>query len=508
LPGALPCFETFGNLPTDLVREDGLVAGKPASEKLDMMIIPGGSLAESQTIKSNLAREIVDMADNGKFVLGVCSGFQILSRGTDIGRLSASPIIRKGLGLIDAEFKPLICTDQVKATVVGPSYLTDQVGAEVTGFHCHTYGEITLHKEAKPILVSQTKRLNYHNNKQDLISGVANWKGNVVGVTVHALLEQNPLIIQGITKALDINPEELQEIRTANSKLLSIMKSEVGIATGIYSKSDTTKKAKPAPLLLITAMGSGSGKTFITTGIAGALKKKGVNIGVVKVGGDIRDSVPALYLIKEPIRNYASLKIGESGWKPFAAAVKDASQDYDFLLIEGAMSAFTGLLMNKAAKPSSTVEVAAAIGAPTVIVAACEKEGVEGTVLNTLNYVKHMQALDVEVKGVILNKTSTSYLTNEIKTAIKQAFESAGVELLGIVPRIELEGRGMIPEIEIRYEEFGAKAIDAAEQHLDLEKLTAIAAPCKKTSVNYEAFSGKFKKSLIEDFRRVNPEGS
>jgi hypothetical protein len=51
LPGALPCFEAFGNLPTDLVGENGLVGGEPASEVLDMMIIPGGSLVESQTVK-------------------------------------------------------------------------------------------------------------------------------------------------------------------------------------------------------------------------------------------------------------------------------------------------------------------------------------------------------------------------------------------------------------------------------------------------------------------------
>ncbi len=37
---------------------------------------------------------------------------------------------------------------------------------------------------------------------------------------------------------------------------------------------------------------------------------------MIKVGGDIRDAVPALYLIKEPIREYSSIKIGESGWTP------------------------------------------------------------------------------------------------------------------------------------------------------------------------------------------------
>ena len=72
----------------------------------------------------------------------------------------------------------------------------------------------------------------------------------------------------------------------------------------------------------MTATGSGSGKTFLVAGIAGALKKRGFKVGVIKVGGDIRDAVPALYLIKEPIKAYSSIKIGESGWKPLAEAVE------------------------------------------------------------------------------------------------------------------------------------------------------------------------------------------
>ena len=77
---------------------------------------------------------IVKMAESGKLVLGICSGFQVLSNGTDIGRLSPKPIWRKGLGLLDVEFSPLICTDQVKATIAGESNLTGAVGAEVIGF--------------------------------------------------------------------------------------------------------------------------------------------------------------------------------------------------------------------------------------------------------------------------------------------------------------------------------------------------------------------------------------
>lgn len=499
LPGALPCFEEFGNLPTDLVREDALVDGKPASKVLDMIIIPGGSLIESQSINPAVTREIRKMADAGKFVLGICSGFQILAKDTDIGRLSSMPILREGLGLLDAEFKPLICTDRVKATIIGKSFLTDQIGGEVTGFHCHTYGEIILGKNAKPILVSHVKRVNYRSNPQDLVSGIANKEGNVVGVSIHALLEQNALIIQGVAKSLDITPEELHEIRAVNSKLLKTIKSEVGISTSI--KSQDTSPQKTHGVLLITATGSGSGKTFIVTGVAGALKKKGVKLGLMKIGGDIRDSVPALYLIKEPIRGYSSIKVGRSGWKPFAEAVEEAAQNYEFVLVEGAMSAFTGFLNDNVERPSSTAEIAAALGVPSVVVVACEKEGIEGAIVNTLNYVNIMRRLGIKVEGVILNKVRTSYLTEDIRRFMEKAFEKIGVKLLGIVPRIELEGRGTIPEVEIRYEEFGAKAVETAEQSIDLDALTQLATPPKIQTVDYEALTEKFKKLLTSEFK-------
>jgi cobyric acid synthase len=466
-----------------------------------MIIIPGGSLIESQSINEEIVREIRKMADAGKFVLGICSGFQILAKDTDIGRLSSTPIMREGLGLLDAEFKPLICTDRVKATVVGKSFLTDKTGSEVAGFHCHTYGELMLGKEAKPILISHVQRVNYRNNPRDLVSGVANKEGNVVGVSIHALLEKNPLIIQGVAKSLGLSAEELQEIKAANSKLLKEIKSEIGISTDMRSQGTSVQKDVASRVLLITATGSGSGKTFIVTGVAGALKKRGVKLGLMKIGGDIRDSVPALYLIKEPIKSYSSIKVGKSGWKPFAEAVEEAEQNYDLILIEGAMSAFTGFLNDNVERPSSTAEIAVALGASTVVVVGCDKGGIEGAIVNTLNYVKLMRRLGIKVKGVILNKVHTSYLTDEIRCFMEKAFENAGVKLLGVVPRVELEGRGTIPEVEIRYEEFGAKAIETAEQSINLDALTELALPSVRKTVDYEELAEKFKKLLITDFK-------
>ena len=73
--------------------------------------------------------------------------------------------------------------------------------------------------------------------------------------------------------------------------------------------------------------------------------------------------------------------------------------------------------------------------------------------------------------------------------------------MLGVVPRMELEGRGTIPEVEIRYEEFGAKAIEAAEHSINLDALTELAMPSTMKTVDYQELTEKFKKLLTTDLR-------
>ena len=94
----------------------------------------------------------------------------------------------------------------------------------------------------------------------------------------------------------------------------------------------------------------------------------------------------------------------------------------------------------------------------------------------------------------------TSYLSDDLKQVIKQTYENAGVELLGIVPYVNLEGRGAIPEIEIKYEEFCTKAVETAETSIDIKRIADLAAPATQTQVDYEALVKKFKNALITDF--------
>ncbi len=372
--------------------------------------------------------------------------------------------------------------------------MTSEIGATVKGFHCHTYGKLVVHEGAAPVLVSHIQRANYKSAPQDLVSGVANKNGNVVGVLMHALLDRNSSIMENIARSLDISTKEMVEIRNANAELMREIKAEVGISTGVKSKTRTNAKSERAKVLLVTATGSGSGKTFVVTGISGALRKQGFNVGLVKVGGDIRDLVPALYLVKEPIQDYSSIRIGESGWTPFRQALKEASQNHDFVIIEGAMNAFTGLFNEKTARPTSTAEVALALNVPTILVVASDKEGLEGAVVNALSYANLLRNLGIRVKGVIFNKARESYLTADMLAFVERAFTKMGVKVLGMVPRIELEGRGMIPEVEIRYEDFGAKAVETIEKSVDLKALAAQAEPLdKKASGDYERLLEKFK---------------
>jgi cobyrinic acid a,c-diamide synthase len=109
-----------------------------------------------------------------------------------------------------------------------------------------------------------------------------------------------------------------------------------------------------------------------------------------------------------------------------------------------------------------------------------------------------LKLLGVNPVGVILNKMSTSYLDEEDMQTIKLALENAGVALVGIVPSMKLEKRGMIPEVEICYKDFGSQAIDVVERYLDLDKLVKLAKAPKQIDVDYAAFVEKFKNLLIK----------
>ncbi|MGZ7160876.1 MAG: AAA family ATPase, partial [Methanobacterium sp.] len=416
--GSLPAFENFGKLPTHIVKANGLVNGEKIHKALDGLIIPGGSIMESQSINDALISEIRKMEKDGKFIFGMCSGFQLLANKTDIGRRSPCPIEREGLGILDVNFKPMIGTDRVEAEILDDSFLTGGlIGEKVNGFHCHTYGLIE--GNAPELFLSEVKRTDYQDNPRKILSGVRNDEGNVIGTMVHACLDENPSLVENILNYIDASKEDILEIETENKHLISKIKTEIGIGTSIHAKKLNSKNAPKIPkALIIASTGSDSGKTFLTTGMVGVLRKKGYKVAVLKVGPDIRDIVPSLYINKEKMEKFSSIKIGALGWRDLDEIIKDlGNQSYDFILIEGVMSAFTGTLNEKI--PYSTAEIAKAANIPVILVSSCSKGGIETAAVDIVGHIEVMDKLGIKTSGVILNRVYDKYISEVASSFIK-----------------------------------------------------------------------------------------
>lgn len=494
--GALPVFENFGGLPTHLVKENGMVNGKPAHRVLDALIIPGGSIIESDSVNSSLRSEIKTMARDGSLILGMCSGFQVLAEKTDIGRKSPCPILKKGLGLLDVTFHPLISNDRVEAEVVDDSALTQGLmGQTINGFHCHTYGDIR--GDAQPIMYSRIKRTDYQDDPRKVLSGVKNEEGNVVGTMVHAALDENPPLRENLLRYLDATEMDKKSIETKNKVLMDKLKGEIGVNTGIKASylEEPPISQKLPPALMVASTGSDSGKTFLTTGLVGALRKKGYRVAVLKVGPDVRDLVPSLYLNKENMEPFSSIQISGLGWRDLPKVLEDLqTRNYHLVLIEGVMSIFTGLLNEKI--PFSAAEIASSANIPVVLISGCNKGGIETAALDLAGHVEMMRRLGIKIRGLILNKVYHDGIALE---ALDYLRTKTGVELVSSVPKVKMEVRGGTPEVEIKLDDFCQNAMKTVENYLNPEELVELAeVPSFQGYLSYQDILNRFR----EDSKR------
>ena len=468
--GAVPGFEDFGNLPTDIVKENGLVNGNKASKELDALIIPGGTLIESNDINMGLNTEIKQMARDGKPIIGICAGFQLLSNQIDIGRKSPVPIVKEGLGLIDVDFSPLITSDRVKAKVFNNSFLVKNQTEDVNGFHTHTYGKVE--GDAKPLFYSQVQRMNYGDTNEkgeyNIFSGACNDDGNVIGTMIHGILDENPVLVENLVEQIDIH--DLDDIYNRNKQVKKFLQSEVGINTGI--KIPEIKSNNKPKYLMIGSNGSDSGKTFIVTGLAGALRKRGYKVALLKIGPDVRDIIPGLYLTKGKMEDFASVKIGHLGWCDIKSTIaKLNSSDYDIVLIEGVMSVFTGLLNEKV--PFSAAEIAMSSNIPMILASGVNKGGIESAAIDLVSQANMLEKFGISVEAILLNKVYNDDIFDNVVPYIQN---NTNVEKVLKLPKLKsADMRGFIPEVEIRYELFTSHAMDLIENNLNIDEIINMA---------------------------------
>lgn len=490
--GVLTLYEHFGHLPTNVVKADGRIEnGKKAHEELDGLIIPGGTIMESESLTPEVAEEINLINDNDGFILGMCAGFQILAKQTDVGRNSPVPVIREGLGLLDVTFEPLINTNKVSAEVVDDTTLFTKglKDTTVTGFHCHTYGKIE--SNDKNVMYSNIVRANYKHKPSRVLSGVSNSKGNILGTTIHGLLDNNQAIVDNILDYLDA-ANQYDQIIEQNKKLHERVFSEIAVNTNNFY---TPKKEHPEvpPMIMLMGTGSESGKTFLASGIVGALRERGIHTYVVKVGPDIRDLSPSLYMNKEKLHDYASIKIGDIGWMPLDEIIENVKgKGYDLVLVEGVMSAATGLLNEKV--PYSTAEIAYAGNIPVIMVSSVSKGGIETAAIDIEAHIRLLNKMDIKTRGIILNRTYDEQIVSHVRDFLS---EKSGISKDNIwsITKAKVENKGRVPEDYLQLEKFTQAAKDVVNKDLDVMKFVELAqVPEFRDYLTFEEIVDIYKK--------------
>ncbi|MBC3191244.1 cobyrinate a,c-diamide synthase [Pseudonocardia sp. C8] len=223
--------------------------------------------------------------------------------------------------------------------------------------------------------------------------------------------------------------------------------------------------------MVVAAPSSGSGKTTISTGLMAALHRRGTRIAPFKVGPDYIDPGYHTLAAGRPGRNLDVVLQGRDRLGPLA---RHGAAGAELAVVEGVMGLFDGRIADGA---GSTAEVAAALGAPVVLVV-----DVRGQSRSLAALLHGFSSFDpsVQVAGVILNRVGSERHAEVLRAAA----EEAGLPVLGAVPRraelaVPSRHLGLVTAAE--HGAAATAAVDAmaglVAAHVDLDAVVALARP-------------------------------
>jgi len=198
--------------------------------------------------------------------------------------------------------------------------------------------------------------------------------------------------------------------------------------------------------VFIIGTDTGVGKTIVAAGIAGALYRKGINVGVMKpvsagtredarflmASIDSRDPIDLVNPVhlRLPLAPYVAAKLLHKrvDVKRILRAFQLLSRKHPFLVVEGA-----GGLLVPLQKRFLVADLVKVLRLPALVVA----RATLGTLNHTLLTVEALRARKIPVVGIILNGLETKHGDLAVRTnpPVLQAFSH--LPILGILPHLE-----------------------------------------------------------------------
>lgn len=252
-------------------------------------------------------------------------------------------------------------------------------------------------------------------------------------------------------------------------------------------------KAK-IPRIMISAAGSNSGKTTVTTAILKAFSMKEIKVSAFKAGPDYIDPMFHWSVVGVPSRNLDKFMLGENNCRYLLA--KNARESH-ISIIEGVMGYYDGIGTGTAC---SSYELARTLDCPAVLV--IDPSSMAASAAAIIEGFKNFRQQS-NIKGVILNNISKG-----MYDYYKKVIESnTDVSVYGYMPYLEscrLESRhlGLVTAQEVgRLEEIVLELGKQALETIDTDGLLRLAESAGsleygEPEINY---IGKTKIALARD---------
>ena len=232
------------------------------------------------------------------------------------------------------------------------------------------------------------------------------------------------------------------------------------------------------PRVMVAALYGKCGKTVIVSGIARALRKRGIKVQPYKKGPDYIDPGWHSLAAGAASRTLDSFFMTPQDMK---AVLCDAANQADIGIIEGAMGFYDGSDLEGS---SSSAEVAKQTSTPVILVIDVTRmtRTTAALVLGCIHFDPH-----VHIAGVIVNRVGNARHEARLRETIEHY---CGVPVIGAVPtddRMRLSDRhlGLVTALETNEaDEFLDGVAEVIEEHVDLDLLLHIAGRAEALDAN------------------------